>query len=91
MTIVPVVGGFAPIGLPQYYNSGGAVNEWQQVSPNRITLRVRGSGQFLAYSRNRPVSIIANEAMVDFTFDEQTGRLEFLLSGKQSESLTINY
>ena len=91
MTIVPVVGGFAPIGLPQYYNSGGAVNEWQQVSPNRITLRVRGSGQFLAYSRNRPVSIIVNEAMVDFTFDEQTGRLEFLLSGKQSESLTINY
>ena len=91
MTIVPVMGGFAPIGLPQYYNSGGAVNEWQQASPNRITLRLRGSGQFLAYSRSRPVSIIVNEAMVDFTFDEQTGRLEFLLPAKQSESLTINF
>jgi len=82
-TIVPVVGGFAPIGLPDYYNSGAGVDEWQQVLPDIYTLRVCGSGRFLAYSRSRPVSITANGARVPFTFDDQAGRLEFLLSAKQ--------
>jgi len=82
-TIVPVIDGFAPIGLPDYYNSGGVVEEWQQVLPDIYTLRVCGSGRFLAYSQSRPVSITANGARVPFTFDEQAGRLEFLVTAKQ--------
>jgi raffinose synthase len=90
-TIVPVVDGFAPIGLPDYYNSGGAVDEWGQVLPNVYTLRVHGSERFLAYSQKSPVSIISNGAMVPFTFEDQSGRLEFLLSAKQIQILAINY
>ena len=83
MTIVPVVGGFAPIGLPDYYNSGGAVEEWQSVLPNIVSLRMRGSGRFMAYSHKRPASIVSNGVMTDFTFDEESGRLEFQLTSKQ--------
>jgi raffinose synthase len=83
-TSVPVIDGFAPIGLPDYYNSGGVVEEWQQVLPDIYTLRVCGSGRFLAYSQSRPVSITANGARVPFTFDEQAGRLEFLVTAKKS-------
>jgi raffinose synthase len=81
-TIVPVVNGFAPIGLPDYYNSGGAVDEWQQVSLNSYTLRVRGIGRFLAYSQSRPVSITTNGTRVPFTYDDRAGRVEFLVTAK---------
>ncbi len=91
MTIVPVVGGFAPIGLPHYYNSGGAVDEWRHVLSNIYTLRVRSSGHFLAYSRNSPASITCNGAKAAFTFDEEAGRLEFLLSEQQSQIVTVIY
>jgi hypothetical protein len=90
-TLVPVVGGFAPIGLPDYYNSGAGVDEWQQVLPDIYTLRVRGSGRFLAYSRSSPVSITAGGVMVPFTFEDRAGRLEFLVTPKQILILTINY
>lgn len=91
-TIVPVVGGFAPIGLRDYYNSGGGiVDQWQRVLPDVYTLRVRSGGQFLAYSQSSPISITANGAMVPFTFEDKAGRLEFLLSAKQIQTLTINY
>jgi raffinose synthase len=91
-TIVPVVGGFAPIGLPDYYNSGGAVvDECQQTLANIKTFRVRGSGRFLAYSQSRPISITADGEMLSFIFEDQVGKLEFQLSANQIQILTIHY
>ena len=91
MTIVPVAGGFAPLGLPHYYNSGGAVAAWQQILPNVHAVQVRGGGHFLAYSRDRPAAVLSNGVAAEFTFDAAAGRLVSLLPAQPSQRLTITY
>ncbi|KAL2492597.1 putative galactinol--sucrose galactosyltransferase 2 [Abeliophyllum distichum] len=55
---------FAPLGLIDMYNSGGAIEEFS--FKETITIKARGSGPFGAYSSKKPSSFKSNENMRTF-------------------------
>lgn len=69
---------FAPIGLLDMFNSGGAVEECEAPAADEATaaavrLRVRGCGRFGAYCSRRPARCTLDAAEVEFTYDDDTG------------------
>ncbi|KAL3533801.1 hypothetical protein ACH5RR_007322 [Cinchona calisaya] len=77
---------FAPIGLLNMFNSGGAVEQFK-VQPSKvsgfesenryptakITLEVRGCGRFGAYSSQRPLKCRLDGVETDIDYEEATG------------------
>lgn len=72
---------FAPIGLTNMFNSGGTIQELEYiesgVAEKSVEIKVKGGGNFLAYSSGSPKKCFLNGAEVAF---------EWLGSGK----LTLN-
>lgn len=73
---------FAPIGLTNMFNSGGTIQELQYIKSGAaekkgVEIKVKGGGNFLAYSSGSPKKCFLNGAEVDF---------EWLATGK----LTLN-
>jgi len=66
---------FAPIGLLDMFNAGGAVEECTVKSDGKagVTLRVRGSGRFGAYCSRRPLKCFLDSGEVEFSYDADTG------------------
>ncbi|KAL5972350.1 hypothetical protein ACLOJK_041603 [Asimina triloba] len=70
---------FAPIGLTDMYNSGGAVesvNFCGGSSNCQLNIRGRGPGHFGAYSSRRPTSCTVNSREAEFNFIDR----DFLLT-----------
>ncbi|KAL5197001.1 hypothetical protein ABZP36_000513 [Zizania latifolia] len=67
---------FAPVGLLDMFNAGGAVDECA-VNDNgaaaAVVLRVRGCGRFGAYFSRRPSRCALDSADVEFSYDGDTG------------------
>ncbi len=82
-TTASIRDGFAPVGLADMYNSGGAILQCGFLktigAQQRISLRVRGEGRFLAWSEKRPATILIDDNSQPFTYSEETHRLEFQL------------
>ncbi|KAG6667968.1 hypothetical protein CIPAW_01G137300 [Carya illinoinensis] len=60
---------FAPIGLENMFNSGGAIEFLEYGSKtdiSTVTIKVKGSGTLLAYSSEKPKKIILNGEKVEF-------------------------
>nr|CAB3497751.1 unnamed protein product [Digitaria exilis]CAB3504028.1 unnamed protein product [Digitaria exilis] len=71
---------FAPIGLLDMFNSGGAVERCEahaavQEAAAVVELKVRGCGRFGAYCSRRPVRCTLDAAEVEFSYDDDTGLL----------------
>ncbi|KAL8458008.1 hypothetical protein ACS0TY_035762 [Phlomoides rotata] len=64
---------FAPIGLINMYNSGGAVEDCS--FDDTITVKVRGAGLFGAYSSKRPSVCKVDKKEEDFTYSSENGLL----------------
>uniref|UniRef100_A0ACD5UN42 Uncharacterized protein n=1 Tax=Avena sativa TaxID=4498 RepID=A0ACD5UN42_AVESA len=67
---------FAPIGLLDMFNAGGAVEECAVNSEDKtagVTLRVRGCGRFGAYCSRRPAKCSLDSGDVEFSYDADTG------------------
>lgn len=74
---------FAPIGLLNMFNSGGAVEQYEinttsdqkeEGSPAAIiSLKVRGCGSFGAYCSQRPLKCIVGNNETDFNYNSATG------------------
>ncbi|KAK1681317.1 hypothetical protein QYE76_042165 [Lolium multiflorum] len=66
---------FAPIGLLDMFNAGGAVEECTVNSDGNagVTLSVRGCGRFGAYCSRRPVKCSLDSEDVEFSYDADTG------------------
>uniref|UniRef100_A0A0E0KKJ1 galactinol--sucrose galactosyltransferase n=1 Tax=Oryza punctata TaxID=4537 RepID=A0A0E0KKJ1_ORYPU len=87
MTVAPGGVTFAPIGLLDMFNSGGAVEECDvraidgdggeactvAAAAAVVRLRVRGCGRFGAYSSRRPARCALDAAEVEFSYDADTG------------------
>ncbi|KAI3464230.1 hypothetical protein Pfo_020893 [Paulownia fortunei] len=73
---------FAPIGLINMYNSGGAVEEC--IFKDTITTKVRGSGLFGAYSSIKPSSCKVDKKDEDFTYNSENGLLTINLQSDSS-------
>lgn len=66
---------FAPIGLIKMFNAGGAVKEFSLGSngSKNVTMKVRGCGQFGAYSSSRPKLVTVDSEEVEFKYEEDSG------------------
>ncbi|KAF6141323.1 hypothetical protein GIB67_008500 [Kingdonia uniflora] len=101
-TVVPVKKlsngvSFAPIGLLEMFNSGGAVAavKYESKTSGTIDMKVRGCGIFGAYSSAIPVKITVDTKEVEFTYNNESGLVSFVLSTPQEElylwNLTVKY
>lgn len=76
---------FAPIGLIDMYNSGGAIEDVMYSSddlPDRaVNVKTRGCGQFGAYSSTKPSSCKVDMNDNDFTYNKEKGLLVINLKG----------
>ncbi|KAL6839028.1 hypothetical protein ACP4OV_031082 [Aristida adscensionis] len=66
---------FAPVGLLDMFNAGGAVEECavDDAGGSSVALRVRGCGRFGAYCSRRPARCLVDAAEAEFTYDADTG------------------
>ena len=67
---------FAPVGLLDMFNAGGAVEECRAVDGGGkavVALRVRGCGRFGAYCSREPARCLLDSAEVEFGYDADTG------------------
>ncbi|KAH6818780.1 seed imbibition 2 [Perilla frutescens var. frutescens] len=72
---------FAPIGLLDMFNTGGAVEQFEVSDGSSddvsaaatITLRVRGCGRFGAYSSQRPLKCTVGNTETGFDYESATG------------------
>ncbi|PIN27053.1 Galactinol--sucrose galactosyltransferase [Handroanthus impetiginosus] len=64
---------FAPIGLINMYNSGGAVEDCK--FEDVITIKARGSGVFGAYSSKKPSCCKIDKKDEEFTYSSENGLL----------------
>ncbi|KAL7115385.1 hypothetical protein ACP275_04G181600 [Erythranthe tilingii] len=73
---------FAPIGLINMYNSGGAVVEC--IYNDTITIKAKGAGLFGAYSSVKPISCKVDDKNEDFTYSSENGLLAIYLQTEGS-------
>lgn len=67
---------FAPIGLVNMFNSGGAIKEVKYETEGKcglVSMKVRGCGTFGAYSSGKPKRIHVDNEEVQFDYDESSG------------------
>lgn len=78
---------FAPIGLLNMFNSGGAVQQFDVITSSSITddadngpkatatllIKLRGCGRFGAYSSQKPIKCTLDTSEVKFDYDSGTG------------------
>ncbi|KAJ1403267.1 Glycosyl hydrolases 36 [Sesbania bispinosa] len=76
---------FAPIGLLDMFNSGGALTEGLKSYRNQtghvVEIQVRGCGRFGAYSNTKPSYCLMDKVEVDFTYHASNGLLSCELLG----------
>ncbi|CAN4102562.1 unnamed protein product [Withania somnifera] len=80
-TVVPITeistgSRFAPIGLVNMFNSGGAIKELKYETEGKsglIAMKVHGCGTFGAYSSMKPKGIQVDNEEVQFDHDESSG------------------
>ena len=85
---IKVIGGrfeFAPIGLLDMFNSGGAM-EALESSKNEsgciVKMKIRGCGHFGCYSNTKPRYCSVDKADIQFTYDVSNGLLKFEFEGE---------
>jgi len=95
ITLCPVVnaGGdsdvlFAPVGLVNMLNAGGAVmrcdfSSSSSSSPS-ISMKIRGVGQFLAFASHRPISVEFDGKNVEFEYEEAGSALRFTIDENEN-------
>lgn len=76
VTPIRILGGrlsFAPIGLVEMYNAGGAIVGLRYEQNAIVRLEVKGCGKFGAYSSAKPKKCRVGSNVVDFEYDSSFG------------------
>lgn len=78
---------FAPIGLIKMFNSGGAIKALRYESERTATvnMKVRGCGEFGAYSSTRPKRIAVDSEEMQFGYEEKSGLVTLTLRVPEEE------
>nr|GMD57930.1 probable galactinol--sucrose galactosyltransferase 1 [Ipomoea batatas] len=91
-TVVPIKkmssgSAFAPIGLVKMFNSGGAITEvkYEAEATGAVCMKVRGCGEFGAYSSVRPRRIAVDSTEVEFQYEDASGFITFELGIPEKE------
>jgi raffinose synthase len=75
-TVMPIDRGIGPIGLADYFNSGGAIIAAGWDTPSMYEVVLRAGGRLLAWSDTAPQRVEADEVKVAFHHDAGANRLE---------------
>ena len=89
-TIAPIVDGLAPVGLVDYFNSGGAVRGRRRLPEGWTEIEAVAGGRFVVWCAFEPVSILEDGHPAAFKFDAGTGQLTLLLEGTGPRRLAIH-
>lgn len=78
-TVMPIEADFAPIGLVEQFNSGGAVLMLRYLAEGRLAMRLADGGEFLAWSAREPKAAWINGASAGFSYDPASHALRLHL------------
>ncbi|KAL5998164.1 hypothetical protein ACLOJK_009102 [Asimina triloba] len=81
---------FAPLGLINMYNSGGAIDALNNTIDGHecvLTIKVRGCGRFGAFSSIKPQHCKVDAKAEEINYDEVSGLLTFNISHSSESSL----
>jgi raffinose synthase len=81
-TVMKIEKGFAPIGLVDKYNSGGAILDMSCEEDGKVTLILKDGGKFVAYCEKTPSDVKVNGAIVDFVYKDNLLLVETATKGK---------
>lgn len=78
---------FAPIGLVNMFNSGGAIKQvnYESEKTGTVDLRVRGCGLFGAYSSVRPKRLVIDDKDEEFEYEANSGFITLNLRVPEEE------
>ena len=78
---------FAPIGLIEMFNSGGAIKDldFESEGSATIDMRVRGCGAFGAYSSGRPKRVVVDSEETEFGYEQGSGLVTVSLRVPEQE------
>ncbi|EOA20025.1 hypothetical protein CARUB_v10000299mg [Capsella rubella] len=82
---------FAPIGLVNMYNSGGAIERLRyEVEKMKVVMEVKGCGKFGAYSSVKPKRCIVESNEMAFEYDSSSGLVTFELENIPIETKRLH-
>lgn len=70
---------FAPLGLIDMFNGGGAIEGLKYESGSLVSLELKGCGRFGAYSSTEPKKVTVGSSVVEFEYEAATCLLCFTL------------
>ncbi|WZY75223.1 hypothetical protein YC2023_021607 [Brassica napus] len=82
---------FAPLGLVNMYNSGGAIEGLKyDAEKMKVVMEVKGCGKFGAYSSVKPKRCVVESNEVAFEYDASSGLVTFELDKMPSETKRVH-
>ena len=82
---------FAPLGLVNMYNSGGAVEGLRYDGEKmKVVMEVKGCGKFGAYSSVKPSRCVVESSEIAFEYDVSSGLVTFELDKMPSETKRLH-
>ncbi|XP_023927659.2 probable galactinol--sucrose galactosyltransferase 6 isoform X1 [Quercus suber] len=90
--------GFAPLGLVNMFNAGGAIEGLEYEVENKsselvgkVHLEVKGCGKFGAYSMTRPKRCIVDSNVIEFAYDSESGLVTLSLDQLPEEGQKVHF
>jgi len=87
-TVAPVQNGIAPLGLADFYNSGGAISA-QTHDSRGVTVSLRDGGNFIAWCACQPASVQVDGIAYPFSYDQSTQLLAVRIDSMGQHSVQI--
>uniref|UniRef100_A0A1J3GSI4 galactinol--sucrose galactosyltransferase n=1 Tax=Noccaea caerulescens TaxID=107243 RepID=A0A1J3GSI4_NOCCA len=82
---------FAPFGLVNMYNSGGAIEGLiYEAVKMKVVMEVKGCGKFGAYSSVKPKRCVVESNEIAFEYDSSSGLVTFVLEKMPSETKRLH-
>ncbi|MQM10365.1 hypothetical protein Taro_043258 [Colocasia esculenta] len=81
---------FAPIGLANMLNTGGAIESVEFADGEGVKVAVKGAGEMKAFSSEKPTSCLVNGEEAPFTYEDNVVSLQVAWPGS-SEPTLVEY
>ncbi|KAJ0959776.1 hypothetical protein J5N97_000534 [Dioscorea zingiberensis] len=80
---------FAPLGLVDMYNAGGAIEDLRYEQQRLVSMEVKGCGKFGVYSSEKPRRCCVGTHEIDFSYDSASGLVTLSLDHMPEEGKRV--
>ncbi|XP_061991654.1 probable galactinol--sucrose galactosyltransferase 6 [Rosa rugosa] len=80
---------FAPLGLVDMYNAGGAIEDLRYEKQRLVSMEVKGCGKFGVYSSEKPRRCCVGTHEIDFSYDSASGLVTLSLDHMPEEGKRV--